>query len=385
MPRNVLVSVVMPCLNEEKSVGKCVREAVRGIREIGGEVIVVDNGSTDESVAEVRKWEMRSETVKVKLIQEREKGYGAALLRGFREARGEAVVMGDSDGSYDFREIGKLVRPALDGNFDLVVGSRMAGEIEKGAMPWMHRFIGTPMLTGLANWLFGLKLTDSQSGFRAIRRQAYEKLGMRMRGMEFASEMLVRAKRAGLTIGEVPITYRKRGGESKLVPVRDAWRHVRFLLLFSPGRLFTVPGVLLFTLGLVFFVLTAPGPFVWGKGILDVHTLSISGMVMLLGFQLMSLGMFSRVYGKYSFGIREDDFIDYFIERFQLEQGLRAGSLLGLAGLGVLGWVGGGWVLSGFPALSEVRPVIVGTVAVLLGAQMIFGSFFLSFLRGEGR
>lgn len=382
----------MPCLNEEAGVGRCVSEAAKALLRMRyggrGEIIVVDNGSTDRSVEIVGLLSRRSSgpaPFDIRLVREKERGYGAALIRGFREAKGQVIVMGDSDGSYNFGEIPKLVRPILSEGHDLVVGSRIKGRQEKGAMPWVHRFVGTPILTFIINRLFDLNLSDSQSGLRAIRASSYKKLGMRMTGMEFASEMLVRAKRAKLTIAEVSISYRCRSGDSKLVPLRDAWRHLRFLLLFSPTWMFTMPGMLLFVLGLIGFILTAPGPFPLGRGELDVHTLSISGMVMLLGFQALSLGIFARVYGKYSLGLNDRGFMDLFIEKFELERGIKAGSLLCLGGLGVLGWVVIRWVLAGFPGLAEIRPVLVGTVLMLLGVQVVFGSFFLSFLRGEGK
>lgn len=393
----LLISVVIPCLNEEESIGRCLREAQEGTdrllkspripREKNGEIIVVDNGSTDGSVKEVEQYKPKSKKngIEIKIFNERLRGYGAALLRGFKEARGQTIIMGDGDGSYDFREISKLVRPIIDGGHDLVVGSRLLGRIEKGAMPTLHRRLGTPVLTSLANRLFGLSLTDSQSGLRAIKADAYRKLGMRMEGMEFASEMLARAGRAGLAITEVPIAYRKRKGASKLLPVKDAWRHLRFLLLFSPEIFFSYPGIVLTALGTVGFILTAPAPFRLGQRELDVHTLSVSGMALLLGIQLVSLGIFSRVYGKYSLGLTQKDLTDFIIERFQLEQGLRAGSCLFVIGLLILGWVTGSWAIAGFPALAEIRPVIVGTIVMLLGAQVFFGSFFLSFLRGEGK
>ena len=239
------VSVVMPCLNEEETVGACVAKAVGWLerRGIPGEVLVVDNGSTDRSV-EI------AEDAGARVIHERRRGYGQAYLRGFAEARGDYIVMGDSDDTYDFSDLDALVAP-LDRGADMVLGNRFAGGIANGAMPWAHRYIGSPIINFVIRLFFGTRIGDSQSGLRAFRRGVTERLGLRSSGMELASEMIVSASRAGLTIAEVPAPYAIRRGESKLNTVRDGWRHLRYLLLAAPDFLFTLPGAAFVVLGVL--------------------------------------------------------------------------------------------------------------------------------------
>ncbi|HEX7172274.1 MAG TPA: glycosyltransferase family 2 protein, partial [Candidatus Limnocylindria bacterium] len=230
------VSIVMPCLDEEETVGACVTKAVGWLqrRGIPGEVLVIDNGSTDRSV-EI------AEGAGARVVHERRRGYGQAYLRGFSEARGEYIVMGDSDDTYDFSDLDALVAP-LDQGADMVLGNRFAGGIATGAMPWAHRYIGSPIINLVIRLFFGARIGDSQSGLRSFRRGVTERLGLRSSGMELASEMIVSAARAGLTIAEVPAPYAIRRGESKLNTVRDGWRHLRYLLLAAPDFLFTLPG-----------------------------------------------------------------------------------------------------------------------------------------------
>lgn len=224
------ISVVMPCLDEEGAVAHCVSDAIGWIRAAGlrGEVIVVDNGSVDRS-AEI------AAQAGARVVGEAERGYGNAVRRGFREARGKYLVMGDCDGTYDFGHLGPLVGP-LDGGYDLVVGNRLTDQLAPGAMPWTHRFIGTPVLSWLLRVLFRAQVTDSQCGLRSIRRESAERLDLRAPGMEFASEMILKAVRHGLRITEVPVPYGVRTGESKLSPLRDGWRHLRYLLVAGRPR-----------------------------------------------------------------------------------------------------------------------------------------------------
>jgi hypothetical protein len=235
----VAVSIVLPCLNEADSVAQCVKQAFDGIRATGlaGEVIVVDNGSTDGSADLASK-------AGATVVHESRRGYGSAYLSGFAVARGKFLVMGDADSSYDFAEIPHLVSMLADG-YDYVVGSRFTGDILRGAMPWTHRYLGNPVLTGVLNLLFGTRLSDAHSGLRAMTRGAYERMDLRCTGMEFASEIAVRAAQAELRSIEVPITYHPRAGESKLRPLQDGWRHLVFLVSMLPGLMMIMPGLLI--------------------------------------------------------------------------------------------------------------------------------------------
>jgi hypothetical protein len=239
MSTPVAVSVVLPCLNEADSVARCVEKALDGVRATGlpGEVIVVDNGSTDGSA------ELAS-NAGANVVHESRRGYGSAYLRGFAIARGNFLVMGDADASYDFAEIPNLVGMLADG-YDYVVGSRFAGKILRGAMPWTNRYLGNPVLTGVLNLLFGTRLSDAHSGLRAMTRAAYERMELRCTGMEFASELAVRAAQTELRSVEVPITYHPRAGSSKLRPLQDGWRHLVFLVSMLPGLMMIMPGLLM--------------------------------------------------------------------------------------------------------------------------------------------
>jgi len=249
------VSIVMPCLNEEGTVGLCVTKARDWLDRSGrsGEVLVIDNGSSDESVA-------IAITAGARVVHEEKRGYGSAYLRGFAEAQGDVIVMGDSDDTYDFSDLTPLVEP-LDQGYDMVLGNRFKGGLEPGAMPWTHRHLGTPVINMLIRTFSGTRIGDSQSWFRAFRRAGATTLRLRSAGMELASEMIVRASRTGMRITEVPTRYYARKAPSKLSTVRDGWRHLRFLLLAAPDFLFTLPGILLSLLGIATFVLsfTAPG------------------------------------------------------------------------------------------------------------------------------
>ncbi len=278
------ISVVMPCLNEEASVAICVSKAWHGIRAAGltGEVIVADNGSTDRSVA----W---AEAAGARVVHQPLRGYGNAYLMGFEAARGRIVVMGDSDDSYDFTKIPDLVRPIEEG-YDYVLGSRFAGHILPKAMTWTHRRIGNPALTAILNTLFGLRVTDAHSGFRAITRDALAKIALSCEGMELASEIAVKAALANLRTTEVPITYHPRIGVSKLNSLRDGLRHLRFLFQLSPDYLFIAPGLILTALGfvgqLVMLLAAASAYALLGKIALAMMTLS--------GAHLLVMGAFAR-------------------------------------------------------------------------------------------
>lgn len=372
------ISVVIPCLNEEAAVGGVVEQAWEGIERSGrtGEVIVVDNGSTDDSPR-------IAEAAGAKVVFEPRRGYGRAYLTGLANARGDFVVMADADGTYPVAELGSFV-DELERGQDLVLGSRFEGRIHEGAMPWSNRWIGNPILTGLLNRLFGIKVSDAHCGMRALRRSALALLDLHSTGMEFASEMVFKASRRGLRLGEIPIDYYARTGESKLSRFGDAWRHVRFMLLYSPSWLYFVPGGALLLLGLAGMLVLATGPVdVLGRT-WQIHTMLAFVALTLMGAQVVQLGLFARTYALTHFGER-DPLLDRLRDRVHLEHGLLLGLLLVLAGAGVLLGILVRWAHAGFGALGDEYPTALGVTLFGLGVQTIFGSFFIGLLTLRAR
>ena len=368
-----MVSVVIPCLNEEEAVGGVVESAKLGLARSGhpGEVIVVDNGSTDASAAIAAEHGAR-------VVREQLRGYGSAYLTGLASARGELVVMADADGTYPVSDLGRFVE-RLERGDDLVIGSRFDGQIHRGAMPWTNRYIGNPILTGMLNLLFGVKVSDAHCGMRAARLDALQRLDLHSTGMEFASEMVFKAYRRDLTVSEIPIEYFPRTGESKLRPSRDAWRHVRFMLLYSPSWLYLVPGGLLLLLGVSGMVVLASGPVdVLGRT-WQIHTMLAFVASTLVGAQIVQLGVFARTYARVQIGER-DPLLDRLGRPLRLEHGLAAGGglvLLSLVGLAV---VVGEWASHGFGPLGRPYETALLVTSFGLGLQVVFAAFFLTLL-----
>jgi glycosyltransferase involved in cell wall biosynthesis len=365
------VSMVIPCLNEAASIEASVEACLAAIADGGydGEVIVVDNGSTDGSG-------QLAERAGGRVIQEPRRGYGRAYLTGLAAARGEYIVMLDADLTYDASELPRFVKELRDGG-DLVLGDRMQ-MIHPGAMPWLHRHVGNPALTGLLNRLFGTDVNDAQCGMRAIRREALARLDLRTTGMELASEMVIRAAKAGLDIRQFPIEYRPRAGESKLSTWSDGWRHLRFLLVHSPKHLFLVPGVVMAALGVTIIGLVLAHVSFLGHQ-WDIHALIGGSLLLILGTQVTSLGLCAMTYGVYYAGER-DPWFDRMRARFKLEHGLLIGG--GIAGAGfILGGVMVGiWIDRGFGSLAEQRIAVLGATLITVGVEIFFTSFLLSIL-----
>ena len=367
------ISVVIPCLNEEQAVGQVVDKAFEGIRRSGrpGEVLVVDNGSSDSS-AEVAA--AHGATV----VSEQRRGYGAAYLAGLEVARGEYVVMADADDTYPLDELAQFV-DGLAGGEDLVIGSRFKGTIHGDAMPFLNRFVGNPILTGLLNVLFGVKVSDAHCGMRAVRRDALPVLDLHSTGMEFASEMVFKAYRRGLAVSELPIDYFPRVGESKLNRFGDAWRHVRFMLLYSPSWLYLVPGALLLLLGLAGMLVLAAGPIdVFGRS-WQIHTMLGFVAMTLIGAQVIQLGVFARTYARVRIGER-DALLERLGRHLTLEHGLVAGGLLSLFAVVGLAYVAIEWANDGFGALGRAYETALLVTALGLGIEIVFGAFFLALL-----
>jgi GT2 family glycosyltransferase len=368
----VLVSVVIPCLNEEQSVAACVREAQGALERSGydGEVVVVDNGSTDGSSEAAR-------AAGARVVEEGRRGYGSAYLAGFAAARGRYVVMGDADRTYDFNDIPRFVEQLEEGA-DFVVGSRLRGTMEPGAMPWLHRRIGNPVLTAILNLFFRTGLSDTHCGMRAFRREHLDRLDLRTTGMEFASEQIIRASKAGLVFSEFPISYRRRAGRSKLSSFADGWRHLRLLLAHSPKWAFEVPGFTLFALGLATSAVVIGDISLFGRT-WEFHALAAGALLTIAGSQVLQIGFFARVFAARYFGEPDPG-----VARLRVEQGLLAGSLMTLAGLGVCAFVVGSWLTSGLGSLGYENLSVVGVVLVVLGIQAFFGSLFVSVLELGG-
>jgi hypothetical protein len=371
------ISVVIPCLNEEEGVGAVVRAAWQGIESLGrtGEVIVVDNGSTDRSV-EIAEREGAA------VIHEERRGYGSAYLAGLAAARGEVIVIGDADGTYDFSKLDDFMAK-IDKGADMVLGSRLRGRIEPGAMPWLHRHLGNPMLTRLINVFFGPRVSDAYCGMRMFRRSVLPRLELQATGMEFALEMILKSAKRGLVIAEVPIDYHARAGNSKLNTARDGWRSLRFLLVHSATFLFLIPGAILFVLGLLIVIPLATGPVdLFGKTFY-IHPMIAGAAATLVGAQIVQLGLFARTYAVLYLG-DHDPLLERAWSRVRLEHGLLLGVGLFVAGAILLTAIFVEWANSGFGALAKEHQALLGVLLLSLGVQVIFSSFFLSVL-GLGR
>ncbi|HEY2537105.1 MAG TPA: glycosyltransferase family 2 protein [Solirubrobacteraceae bacterium] len=366
-----LVSVVIPCLNEAENIETCVKAALGAIERMGvaGEVVVADNNSEDDSAR-------LAEEAGARVVIERRRGYGSAYLAGFAASTGRYIVMADADLTYDFDEIPHFVEE-LQAGAELVMGDRM-DNIQPGAMPWLHRYIGNPILTGLLNLFFRTGISDAHCGMRALRREVLPRLDLRTTGMEFASEMVIRASKENLRIAEFPIEYHPRGGESKLSSFRDGWRHLRFLLVHSPNHLFIFPGAVLAGVGTLIVVLVGAGLDLFGRA-WGVHALIGGALLMIVGTQVLALGLCAHAYGTYFMGER-DPWFDRMRARFRLEHGLLLGGLFTLVGLVMGAVIVATWIAHGFGSLADEKLAVVAASLIIVGIQIFFSSFLLSIL-----
>jgi glycosyltransferase involved in cell wall biosynthesis len=373
------VSIVMPCLNEAETLAKCIGHAQAAVANGGlsAEIIVADNGSTDGSQSIARKLGAR-------VVDVSRKGYGSALIGGIDAAQGRFVVMGDADDSYDFEAIGPLIDKLREG-YDLVVGNRFLGGIEPGAMPWSHRWLGNPVLTLISRVFFHAPVGDTHCGLRALRKDAYEKMHLRATGMEFASEMVIKAALKGMRITEVAVVLRPDGRSRPphLRTWRDGWRHLRFMLLFSPRWLFLYPGLALFALGVMLSALLVAGPLRVGSVRLDIHTLLVAGFGSLIGYQLVLFAVFTKIFAIRAGFHPPHPTLEKIFRYVTLEVGLAAGALMALVGMIALVLAVASWSAVGFgnldPSLT-MREVIPAVVLLALGTQTVFASFFISIL-----
>lgn len=383
MPENnsPLVSVVIPCLDEEASIGICVQKALDSLKTGGieGEVIVADNGSTDRSVEIAEKLGARI------VFENKNRGYGAALMAGINSARGRFIVMGDADDSYDF-SITHLFVEKLEEGYDIVMGNRFEGGIEPGAMPVLHRYFGNPAISWLARKSSGSAVSDFYCGMRGFRRDLYEKLGQTCMGMEFAIEMLIEAQRLGAKIGEIPIKLYpdKRGRAPHLRTFRDGWRTLRFILTYAPDFLYLFPGVTMFILGLFLQVLLIGGPIYLGGFYIGIHYLALGSLFSLLGFNILQFWLFARAIVAMRKPLVKDRVAKWLNKKLSFETSLAGGVLLVVGGLSidsVLLWKN---LTIGGPMKESIHLVFVATTTVAIGAELVFVSFLLNlFMAGK--
>lgn len=380
------LSIVMPCLNEAETLATCIRKARNALDEltVAGEVVIADNGSTDGSQEIARRAGAR-------VVGVSERGYGSALRGGISAALGEWIIIGDADDSYDFGSIAPFVRQLGEG-CELVMGCRLPrgnGRIMKGAMPWKHRWIGNPVLTFLGRLFFKSPANDFHCGLRAVTKDAFLKMNLASSGMEFASEMVMKASFAKLRVAEVPITLHKDGRSRPphLRSWQDGWRHLRFMLLHCPMWLFSVPALVLFTAGGIFGGRLLAGPIIIGDVAFDTNTLLVCSMSILLGAQLGFFGIFARVFATLSGMLPPSRRLQIILNTLNLERGLIGGCLITLAGLAMLMSAVLFWRHAHYGGISypeSLRRVIPGVTLVTLGVQTAFSSFFLGFLNLKG-
>jgi glycosyltransferase involved in cell wall biosynthesis len=382
-PESVDLTILMPCLNEAETIARCIEKAKNGIARAGvaSEILIADNGSSDGS-------QVIAEKLGARVIAVSEKGYGSALLSGTRAARGKWILMGDADDSYDFSEADRFVKKFQEG-YELVMGCRLpsgGGTVLPGAMPWKNRWIGNPILTFIGRLFFTCPAHDFHCGLRGYTRDAFDTLDLQTTGMEFASEMVIKATFRKLKITEVPVTLSKDGRSRPphLKPWRDGWRHLRFMLLFSPRWLFLVPGYALFIVGGVISVALSTGDIPIGKVILNVGTLAMSCMTAIVGFQLVAFAFFTKVFAIAEGLLPDDPKLTRVLKFFTLEKGIVASLGVFLIGIALLAraiWLWGNVHFGQLPSMEDnLRRLIPAAALVVIGIQGVFSSFFMSAL-----
>ena len=373
------LSIVMPCLNEEKTVGNCVAQAKSFLKtsKVKGEVIVADNGSTDNSVEIAKKNGAR-------VIQVANKGYGSALMGGFEAANGKYIVMADADESYDLANLMPFVEKLREG-YDLVMGNRFKGGIKKSAMPWHHKYIGNPILSFIGQLFFGTPAKDFHCGLRGFTKEAISKMNLQTTGMEFASEIVVKASILGMKVTEVPTTLSPDGRDRPphLRSFRDGWRHLRFLLIYSPRWLFLIPGIAFLSLGGLASLILFFGPVNTSLRLFDFHSFILAGAVMMMGLSMLSFAFITRVFA-YNFGLLPNQPKSFkLFKYFNLEVGLISGVIIALIGVVLIIRAASLSYTLGFDTIGfgqSVRLVFGGALSVMTGGQIIFTSFVLSIL-----
>jgi glycosyltransferase involved in cell wall biosynthesis len=362
------LSIVMPSMNEEETIRICIEKAQSVLKKYGieGEIIIADNSSdrTPEIAA----------SMGAKVIGPI-KGYGNAYLKGLAEAKGDYIAIADADNTYDLLELDKFLDLLMAGEADFVMGTRIKGNIKKGAMPWLHHYIGNPILTGMLNFLFKTKISDAHCGMRAFTKEALEKMHLKTHGMELASEMIIEAAKSELRIKEVPITYYSRKAPSKLRSFHDGWRHVRFMMLYQPVPFLYLPGAFVFILG---FLITTSLLLTESAAYNRLHSFILGSMLLIVGGQTFATGAYMKTYGIIHGMYRDSSTGKKLLSYHSLEKELLGGSLI-LAFSLILGIkVAYTWISSGYGSLKEVESAVISMVLAAIGLQLIFSAVFIS-------
>lgn len=372
------LSIVIPCLNEEETISTVVKKSIASINKLGtgGEVLVSDNGSDDNSVKIAQ--ELGARTVNCS-----KKGYGNALIFGFQNAVGDYLIMADADDSYNFEEIDGFVEYLKKG-YDIVIGTRLKGKIEKGAMPFLHRYLGTPVLTHIINKLFRTKISDCNCGMRGIRKEAFEKMNLESSGMEFASEMIIKAGILKLKIKEIPINFYKdkRKKSPHLNTWKDGWRHLKFILMYAPNFLFMWPALVFFVLGTILMLLQIRGPFTWGNIYMGIHIMILGLSLSIFGVYIFQMGAIIKLFSNQS-RFYEKDKLMKFLERITIEKGLIFGGAMMLVGLFFDLSVALKWAENGFKNIFMPEAVVFGLYFMLTGLSLVFFSFLKTVMNRE--
>jgi len=371
------ISIILPCRDEEKALGFCLQQIKNVVEQnkLFAEIIVSDS-SFDSSPEIIRKAQIKQKNII--LLKHDKEGYGVAYLEAFKIAKGKYIFMADADGTYDFTKIPEFIKELKRGS-DLVIGDRLSGKIEKGAMPFMNRCMGTPILSFVLKLFFKAKIKDSQSGMRAMKKKTLEKLGLQTTGMEFASEMIMKALKNNLKIKEIPVDYYKRIGQSKLKPFSDGWKHLRFMLLYSPLFLFFVPGIIIFLLGLLSMLWI----YLWSPQIFGIklfyHPMFFSSALIIIGYQLIIFSAFAKIYSLNHLN-EHDTTLEKLFKYITIERASIVGLLISFFGALIYFFIFERWISTNFGSLNEIKNSIIALTLVVLGVQTIFSSFMLSIL-----
>lgn len=372
------ISIILPCLNEEESLSLCLDEITNTVSEykLNAEILIVDNNSSDSTLKIAESYREKFNFIKV--VIEKNIGYGSSCLKGLNEATGKILFLADADFSYNFKEINKFIKEIESGK-DFVVGNRFTKGIKKEVMPWHHKYIGNPFLSFLVKILFKVKIGDIHCGARAIRKDSFKKLVLYTSGMEFASEMVIKAAKEKLKISEVPIEYRPRIGESKLNSIPDGWRHLRFILLYSPLFLFLLPGILILTTGLILlFTFYFLEPKIFGVQFY-MHPMFLFAIMTIVGYQLIIFAGFAKIYAITHLGDK-DETIENLFKKITLEKAGFVGVLSTLTGIIIYVLIFINWINSDFSSLNETKSMIIALVLTVIGIQTFFSAFMFSIL-----